>query len=139
MTGLALCLSASRWVFHVPLTGSLTLIVLCSALYLVVALGLGLFISSVTRSQFLACQAALMISFMPSIMLSGFLFDLRSIPAIARIAGSVLPATYYMDLLKTLFLAGDNMAIVLKNSAALLGYAVFFLVLAARFTRKKLD
>ena len=139
MAGLALCLIASRWIFRVPLRGSLSLIVLCSALYLVVALGLGLLISSVTRSQFLACQAALMISVLPSIMLSGFLFDLRSIPAIARIAGSVLPATYYMDLLKTLFLAGDNMATILKNSAALLGYAVLFLALAARFTRKKLD
>ncbi len=139
MTGLALCLAASRWIFHVPLLGSLTLIVLCSALYLVVALGLGLIISAVTRSQFLACQAALMISFLPTVILSGFLFDLRSIPAIARVAGSVLPATYYMDMLKTLFLAGDNMAIVLKNSTALLGYAVLFLALAARFTRKKLD
>jgi ABC-2 type transport system permease protein len=80
-----------------------------------------------------------MISFLPTVILSGFLFDLRSIPAIARVAGSILPATYYMDMLKTLFLAGDNMAIVLKNSTALLGYAVLFLALAARFTRKKLD
>ena len=139
MIGLMLCLAASRWIFHVPMRGSLSIVIACSAIYLVVALGMGLTISSVTRSQFLACQAALLISFMPSLMLSGFLFDLRSVPAIARAAGSVLPATYYMDLIKTLFLAGDNLEIIVKDSAALLGYAAVFLLLAARSTRKKLD
>ena len=139
MGGLLLCLAASRWIFEVPMRGSLLLIMLSSALYLVVALGMGLIISSVTRSQFLACQAALMISFLPTVMLSGFLFDLRSIPAIARVAGSILPATYYMEILKTLFLAGDNMSIIIKNNAALAGYAVLLLATAVRFIRKTLD
>ena len=137
--GLLLCLVAAKWLFHVPMHGSLWLFFLCSALYLLVALGLGLIISSVTKSQFLASQIALLISFLPAVILSGFLFDLRCIPAVARYVGKVLPATYYMEILKTLFLAGDNMTIILRNSGALVLYLVVFMAAAAYFTRKKLD
>ena len=100
---------------------------------------MGLAISSVTRSQFLSCQIAIVISFLPAVILSGFLFDLRSVPLVARIVGNILPATYYMELLKTLFLAGNNASILLRDSAALLCYAVLFMGIAIRFTRKKLD
>ena len=137
--GLLLCLAAARWMFGVPLRGSLWLFFLCSSLYLLVALGLGLIISSLTRSQFLASQIALIVSFLPAVILSGFLFDLRSVPTIVRAVGSILPATYFMEILKTLFLAGDNMNIILRNSAALVGYIVLFMAVAAHFTRKKLD
>ncbi|MGX8717831.1 MAG: ABC transporter permease [Desulfovibrio sp.] len=139
LNGLGLCLTAAHWLFHVPMRGPLWLLILCSALYLIVALGMGLFLSAVTRSQFLACQVALIVSFLPTMMLSGFLFDLRSIPAIARIIGNVLPATHYMTMLKTLFLAGVNAGIMLKGCAALTAYAVLFMVLAMHFTRKRLD
>ena len=139
MAGLLLCLGAARWLFEVPMRGSLTLFFLFSSLYLVVALGMGLAISSVTRSQFLSCQIAIVVSFLPAVILSGFLFDLRSVPLVARIVGNILPATYYMDLLKTLFLAGNNITIILRDSAALLLYAVLFMGVAIRFTRKNLD
>lgn len=139
MAGLLLCLAAARWLFDVPMRGSMPVFLLCSSLYLVVALGMGLAISSVTRSQFLSCQIAIVISFLPAVILSGFLFDLRSVPLVARIVGNILPATYYMDLLKTLFLAGNNMSIILRDSAALLVYAVLFMGVAVRFTRKNLD
>ena len=69
-------------------------------LYLLVALGIGLVISSVTRNQFLASQVALLASFMPALMLSGFLFDLRNVPTAVRVVGQVLPATYFMDLIQ---------------------------------------
>ena len=139
MTGLLLCLAAARWLFAVPLRGSLFVFLLCSSLYLVVSLGMGLAISSVTRSQFLSCQIALVVSFLPAVILSGFLFDLRSVPLAARIVGNILPATYYMEMLKTLFLAGNNPVILLRDSAALLAYAVLFMGVAVRFTRKNLD
>lgn len=96
MAGLLLCLGAARWLFEVPMRGSLLLFFLSSSLYLVVALGMGLAISSVTRSQFLSCQIAIVVSFLPAVILSGFLFDLRSVPLVARIVGNILPATYYM-------------------------------------------
>ena len=139
LAGLLLCLAAARWLFAVPMRGSMTVFLLCSSLYLVVALGMGLAISSVTRSQFLSCQIALVVSFLPAVILSGFLFDLRSVPLVARIVGNILPATYYMEILKTLFLAGNNASILLHDCAALLFYAVLFMGVAIRFTRKNLD
>lgn len=139
MAGLLLCLAAARWLFAVPMRGSMTTFLLCSSLYLVVSLGMGLAISSVTRSQFLSCQIALVVSFLPAVILSGFLFDLRSVPLVARVVGNILPATYYMEILKTLFLAGNNAVILLRDCAALLGYAVLFMGVAIRFTRKNLD
>jgi len=139
MAGLALCLLAARFLFHVPMQGSLIVLVLASMLYLFVAVGMGLVISSVTRNQFLASQVALLSSFMPSLMLSGFLFDLRNVPRAIQYVGNVLPATYFMELIKTLFLAGNVWPLIFKNCAILAAYAVLLLAVARAVTRKKLD
>ncbi|UTY56318.1 ABC transporter permease [Massilia sp. erpn] len=139
MGGLALCLLAARFLFHVPMQGSLTVFLLCSMLYLFVAVGMGLLISSITRNQFLASQAALLSSFMPSLMLSGFLFDLRNVPAVIRYIGNILPATYFMELMRTLFLAGNVWPLILRDCAILAAYAVLLLGLARAVTRKRLD
>lgn len=139
MLGLALCLLAARFLFAVPMVGSLFAVVLSSMLYLIVAVSLGLVISSVTRNQFLASQVALIATFMPSMMLSGFLFDLRNVPTAVRMIGHLLPATYFMDLIKTLFLAGDVWPLIWRNCAVLVAYAVGLLLLARLVTRKSLD
>jgi ABC-2 type transport system permease protein len=139
MLGLALCLLAARFLFAVPMYGSLAVVVFSSMLYLIVAVSLGLVISSVTRNQFLASQIALIATFMPSMMLSGFLFDLRNVPTAVRVIGHVLPATYFMDLIKTLFLAGDVWPLIWRNCAILLCYAIGLLLLARAVTRKSLD
>ncbi|PXV61755.1 ABC-2 type transport system permease protein [Dyella jiangningensis] len=136
---MTLCLIAARWLFEVPIRGSLTVIVLASFLYLVVSLSMGLFISGVTRNQFQASQMALLTSFMPAMMLSGFVFDLRNVPAVIRGIGEVLPATHFMNLIKTLFLAGDNAAIVLRECGILALYATVLIVAARRTLRKTLD
>jgi ABC-2 type transport system permease protein len=139
MAGLALCLLASHFLFKVPMEGSLIVVVFASMLYLFVAVGMGLVISSVTRNQFLASQVALLSSFMPSLMLSGFLFDLRNVPLAIQIVGNALPATYFMQLIKTLFLAGNVWPVIFKNCAILAGYALLLLGVARAVTRKKLD
>lgn len=139
MVGLTLCLLAARYLFAVPMQGSLVLVIAVSMLYLVVALGLGLVISAATKSQFLASQYALLASFLPALMLSGFLFDLRSVPPVIRAIGQLLPATYYIELLKTLFLAGNVWPLILKNTAVLTIYALVLLGIARATTRKKLD
>ncbi|HEY2623280.1 MAG TPA: ABC transporter permease, partial [Dyella sp.] len=99
---MTMCLIAGRWLFGVPIRGSLIVVVLASFLYLVVSLSMGLFISGVTRNQFQASQLALLTSFMPAMMLSGFVFDLRNVPVVIRVIGEVLPATHFMNLIKTL-------------------------------------
>jgi len=138
MLGFLMCLAAARWLFHVPLLGSLWLLVLASVLYLLVALGIGLLISSATKNQFLASQLALISSFLPAMMLSGFLFDLRNVPTLVRYIANVLPATHFMTLIKTLFLAGNVWSIVLPNLLMMAGYAVLLLGAARFVTRKKL-
>lgn len=139
LIGLMLCLLAARFLFEVPIRGSLLLILLASMLYLLVALGIGLLISSAVKNQFLASQIALIVSFMPALMLSGFIFDLRSVPGIVRAISSVLPATYYVEALQTLFLAGNVWALIVKDLVVLAGFALVLLALAKSKTRKELQ
>jgi ABC-2 type transport system permease protein len=139
LAGLGLCLLAAHFLFEVPMYGSLVILLISSMLYLLVALGLGLVISSVTKNQFLASQVALLASFMPALMLSGFLFDLRNVPPVIQLVSQILPATYFMELIRTLFLAGNVWPLILKDCAILAGYAVLLLGLARFVTRKKLD
>ena len=136
---LALCLLAAMFLFHVPMRGSLWVIVLASLLYLTVSLLLGLFISGKTRNQFQASQVALLISFMPALMLSGFIFDLRNVPVVVQAVSQLLPATHFVGLIKTLFLAGDNWPMILRDCAILTLYALVLTGAVRRTLRKTLD
>jgi ABC-2 type transport system permease protein len=138
MIGLVLCLLAAKFLFHVPFRGSVAVLAGVSILYLLVALGIGLLISSAIKSQFVASQVALLVTFLPALMLSGFLFDLRSMPAVVRIITYVLPARYYVTLLQTIFLAGDIWTVILPNVAVLGGMAAVLLLLTRRTIQKKL-
>jgi ABC-2 type transport system permease protein len=135
----AVILIAARVLFHVPMRGSLLVIVLCALLYLLVSLALGLAISGLTRNQFQASQVALLVSFLPATMLSGFVFDLRNVPVVVRWVAQLLPATHFMGLVKTLFLAGNNWPMTLKECAILSLYAVVLISIARRSLRKRLD
>jgi ABC-2 type transport system permease protein len=127
--GLLFCIVSGKFLFHVPIVGSLTVLVAGSMLYVLVALGVGLLISSYFKNQLVASQLTMLATFMPALMLSGFLFDLRSMPAVIRGITYLLPARYYVALLQTTFLAGDIWPVILPNAAvlavmvALLGYA----------------
>ncbi|VCU70694.1 Inner membrane transport permease YbhS [Pigmentiphaga humi] len=136
---LALCLLAAKFLFEVPMRGSLLVIGLTSMLYLTVSLLLGLFISGVTRNQFQASQVALLTSFLPAMMLSGFVFDLRNVPLAIQVVSNLLPATHFMGLVKTLFLAGDDWPAILRSTSILTGYAVALAWATRRTLRKKLD
>ena len=138
MIGLSICLVAARFLFHVPLRGSLALLTATSALYLLVALAAGLSISSATKSQFVASQITLLVTFLPAFLLSGLLFDLRSVPPLVRGISFFLPARYYVAILQTIFLAGDVGAVVLPATVVLAVVAVGMLALARSLTRKTL-
>lgn len=138
-TDLLICLMAARFLFEVPIRGSLWVILLVSLIYLLVSLFLGLCISAVTRNQFEASQGALLLSYLPAVMLSGFIFDLRNVPAPIQMVCQTLPATHFMGLLKTLFLTGDNHELVLKDGLILLGYALTLLAITCWRMRKCLE
>ncbi|MBV1786855.1 ABC transporter permease [Marinobacterium sp. D7] len=139
MLGLVLCMLAGRFLFDVPINGSLLVLLLASMLYLLVALGIGLLISSATKNQFLASQIAILASFLPALMLSGFVFDLRNLPVGIQVISYALPATYFIELIRTLFLAGNFWPLIVKDCLILGGYALVLLSLARYVTRKRLD
>jgi ABC-2 type transport system permease protein len=138
MIGLFLCIMSAKYLFNVPLRGSVLVLTAISALYLLVSAAIGLLISSVTKSQFIASQVAIVITFLPAMMLSGFLFDLRSMPVAVRLLTYILPARYYVSLLQTIFLAGDIWSVVLPNAAVLAAMAALLLSLSHLATQKKL-
>jgi ABC-2 type transport system permease protein len=107
-------------------------------LYLLVALALGLLISSALKSQFVASQITLLVTFLPAVMLSGFLFDLRSLPAAVQVITYLLPARYYVTLLQTIFIVGDTWGVIVPNAAVLAAMGMALLWLARRAMRKQL-
>jgi ABC-2 type transport system permease protein len=129
---------AAKFLFGVPLRGSVWVLTGASMLYLLVALRIGLLISALVKSQFVASQVALLVTFLPAMMLSGFLFDLRSMPSALRLVTYALPARYYVALLQTVFLAGDVWSVILPNTAILGAMAVLLAVLTRGVTRKRL-
>ena len=80
MGGMALSVAMAVWLFDVPLRGSLLVLLLASSLFLLAALGMGLLISIVARNQFVAGQVAIIVTFLPAFLLSGFIFDIGSMP-----------------------------------------------------------
>jgi ABC-2 type transport system permease protein len=138
LVALSICVLASRFLFNVPLRGSLLALGVTSMLYLLVALGMGLVISSTLRSQFLASQVAQLVTFMPALMLSGFIYDLRSVPALIRFVSYGVPARYFVALLQTLYLAGNVWSVILPNALVLGALASALLLLTRRYIRKSL-
>ena len=139
MFGFVLCLLAGQFLFHVPLRGSLVLLCLASMIYLLVALGIGLLVSTLVKSQFLASQLAMTLTLMPAMMLSGFLYDLRSMPVFIQGITYAMPARYAVTLMQTLYLAGDVGSVVWPNLGVLAAIAATLLVLTRMATRKQLS
>ena len=136
LIGFALCVLSARFLFHVPLRGALWVLLSASTLYVLVALGIGLLISSWVKNQLVASQLTMLVTFMPAFMLSGFLFDLRSTPIVVQAISYALPARYYVALLQTVFLAGDVWSVIVPNTLALAAMAAA-LALGSRLAMRK--
>jgi len=112
---------------------------LLSAAFLVPALGQGLLISALTRNQFVASQIALLSGFLPAFLLSGFLFEIDSMPLLIRGLTHIVAARYFVASLQTVFLAGDVWSLFLPDILAMLAIGLVFFVITARGSRKSLD
>ncbi len=139
MTAMGLCVAAAVLVFDVPLRGSLAAVALTGAVFLLPALGQGLFISAVAKNQFVAAQGALLSGFLPAFLLSGFVFEIDSMPWILRLITRIIPARYMVANLQTQFLAGDVWSLLLPNLGAMLAIGTVLLTLALIKTKKRLD
>lgn len=139
MSGMAVSVAMAVGIFGVPFRGSFWLLTLVSAAFLMTALGLGLLISVTIRNQFVAAQTAITASYLPAFMLSGFLFDIASMPKAIQYVTYLVPARYFVSILQTIFMVGDVWRVILPNLLALIGAASLFLALSVRRTRKRLD
>ncbi|SEP40455.1 ABC-2 type transport system permease protein [Rhodospirillales bacterium URHD0017] len=137
--GLAVSVGLGIFVFGVPFRGSFPVLLLMSSVFLVVSLAMGLVISTVARSQFVAAQLAFLITFMPALILSGMMFDIASMPGWLQAVTTVFAARYFVSGLQTLFLAGTVWPILLPDLLALVGFAVLFLGVAIARTRRSLE
>jgi ABC-2 type transport system permease protein len=139
MGGMLLTVALTVWLFDVPLRGSFWVLVSTSALFLLTALGMGLFISTIARNQFIAGQAAIIVTFLPAFLLSGFIFDIESMPAIVQAITYIIAARYFIMILQTVFLAGNVWSVIIPNAFALLVLAIIFLGLSRFKSYKRLD
>lgn len=139
MGGMALSVSMAIWLFHVPFLGSPWILILTSAIFLLTALGMGLFISIVAKNQFVASLIAIITTFLPAFMLSGFIFDIGSMPSWLQNLTYIVSARYFIVILHTLFLAGDVNGVIWPNTLAMLAIAAFFLGASRRKIRKSLE
>ncbi|EKN3345283.1 ABC transporter permease [Yersinia ruckeri] len=139
MIAMVLCMVVSVFILGVPYRGSLGILFVMTSLFLANTLGMGLLISTVTRNQFNAAMIALNAAFLPSVMLSGFIFEIDSMPAIVQAVTYIIPARYFVSSLQTLFLAGNIGTVLWINLLFLIASAVVFIGLTAWKTKRRLD
>jgi ABC-2 type transport system permease protein len=136
---MALCAVIGIWVFGVPFRGSILALLAISSAFLMPALGLGLFISAATKNQFVASQAALLSAFLPTFLLSGFIYEIGSMPWPIQALTYIVPARYLIPSLETVFLVGDQWGLILPNIGIMLVFGMVFFTLSFRVTRRSLD
>ncbi|WP_457580447.1 ABC transporter permease [Ensifer canadensis] len=138
LASMTLCVLLAVFLFGVPFRGSVAALYALSATFLMPALGQGLLISAATKNQFLASQLALISAFLPAFLLSGFLFEINSMPVVIQWITFIVPARYLIPSLQTVFLAGDIWPMFLQAIAVMLLIGCVFFALAARSTRKRI-
>jgi ABC-2 type transport system permease protein len=139
LASMAVCTLIAVYVFGVPFRGSVLALLAIASAFLLPALGLGLFISSATKNQFVASQIALLSAFLPTFLLSGFIYEIASMPWPIQAITYIVPARYLIPALQTVFLAGDLWGLILPNIAVMIGFGLVFFALSFRVTRRSLD
>jgi ABC-2 type transport system permease protein len=139
MLDVAVCVVIAVGWFHVPFRGSYLTLAFCSALFLIVVLSLGFFISVVAKSQLAASQVALIITFLPAFLLSGFLFSIEQMPVALQWITRAFPARYYVSILKKIFLKGTPVAGLGAELWPLIAFAILLTLIATRSFHKRLE
>jgi len=134
----ALTVTAGMIIFGTPFNGSVALLAVLTLLFLTGALGLGIFISAAVKSQVLATQIAMVSTYLPAVLLSGFLFDIASMPVVLRGVTFLIPARYFVTVTRGIFLKGVGAVVLWPQAVLMLLYAGIGLTLATRAFRKEL-
>jgi ABC-2 type transport system permease protein len=138
LASMTICVVLAIFLFDVPFRGSVVALYALSAAFLMPALGQGMLISAATKNQFLASQLALISGFLPAFLLSGFLFEIDSMPRVIQLITYIVPARYLIPSLQTVFLGGDVWRMFLPNIGILLFAGTVLFMFAARSTRKRI-
>jgi ABC-2 type transport system permease protein len=125
--------------YNVPFRGSFWVLTLVSAVFLLTSLEIGLLISTLARNQFAASQAAVVVAFLPAFMLSGFIFEIASMPMPIRILTYLLPPRYFVSSLQTLFLVGNAWELLIQNVLCMVAIAIVLFIAVSRRTVKRLE
>jgi ABC-2 type transport system permease protein len=139
MGGMGLSVTMALFLFEVPLRGSLLLLAGASSLFLLVALAMGLLISIAAKNQFVAGQVAIIVTFLPAFILSGFIFDIGSMPGVIQALTHVIAARYFVAILQTIFMAGNVWSVVLPNALALAVMTLILFAIIQRRAHKRLE
>lgn len=134
----AVTIVAGMIIFGTPLHGSPVLLGALTLLFLIGALGLGIFISAAVKSQVLATQVAMVATYLPALLLSGFLFDIASMPRVLQVVSYLIPARYFITVTRGIFLKGVGATVLWPQGIMMLLYAVLGLGLATRTFKKEL-
>jgi ABC-2 type transport system permease protein len=135
----ALCAAVALWWFEVPFRGRWSVLFGSSSLFLIVVLSLGYYISVTAKSQLGACQLAILATFLPTFLLSGFVFPIDQMPVIVQWITRLLPARYYVEILRNVFLKGTEIKVLGGHIMALGSIAVVLITLATRAFQKRLQ
>lgn len=139
MLSMTICVFVSAVCFGVPLRGSLLLLALVSAAFLFSALSIGLTISTIAKNQIIASQIAIVSGFLPAYILSGFLFEIKSMPIVIQWLTYLMPAKYFVQCLQTLFLVGNIWGLILFNLVPMVSIGFLFFFITSRKMVKRLD
>ncbi len=139
MGGMTVSVAVGLIVFQVGFRGSFVVLFGVSAIFLLGVLALGLMFSTITRNQFAAAILAITATMMPTILLSGFVFDIRSMPPVIQAFTYLVPARYFVEVLKTLFLAGNIWSVIIPNTLALVAITTVFMTITGIKTRRRLE
>ena len=138
MVDLAVAVAMGKYLFHVPMRGSLPLLFGIAAVFLVGALSVGMLLSVATRSQLPASQMAMAFTFLPSYLLSGFVFSIDSMPRVVRAVTYLVPSRYFVKVIKGIYLKGVGLGTLAVDTALLLVFGAAMVLAATRMFRKKL-
>lgn len=138
LADVVLCTALGVFLFGVPFRGSFLLLALMSCFFLCGSLGLGLFISAVARSQLLATQIAMVVTFLPAFLLSGFMFPIENMPLPLQAITHLVPARYFLVVTRGIFLKGIGLEILWGEGLLMVVYALIGLALAIRSFKKEL-
>jgi ABC-2 type transport system permease protein len=134
-----LIIGASYLLFDVRIKGSLTLLLVSALLYLIGVLGMGVLVSTATETQISAMLTAILLSMLPSILLSGFIFPIRQMPQALQLLTIVVPARYFIEILRDIYLKGLGLESFWRETLYIAGFGFAMLALAVRRFRKRLD